>query len=36
MPRNIEDSTMSIYINGLKDGNRYRESGLVLGANTGH
>ena len=30
MPRNIEDSTMSIYINGLKDGTRYRESGLVL------
>jgi hypothetical protein len=30
MPRNIEDGTMSIYINGLKDGARYRESGLVL------
>jgi hypothetical protein len=29
-PRNIEDSTMSIYIDGLKDGTRYRESGLVL------
>ena len=30
MPRYIEDSTMSLYINGLKDGTRYRESGLVL------
>jgi hypothetical protein len=30
MPRNIEDGTVSIYINGLKDGTRYRESGLVL------
>jgi hypothetical protein len=29
MPRNIEDGTVSIYINGLKDGTRYRESGLV-------
>ncbi|MFT5504916.1 MAG: hypothetical protein ACI845_003631 [Gammaproteobacteria bacterium] len=29
MPRNIEDGTVSIYINGLKDGARYRESGLV-------
>jgi hypothetical protein len=31
MPRNIEDGTVSIYINELKDGTRYRESGLVLG-----
>jgi hypothetical protein len=31
MPRYIKDSTMSIYIDGLKDGTRYRESGLVLG-----
>jgi hypothetical protein len=30
MPRNIEDGTVSIYINELKDGTRYRESGLVL------
>ncbi len=30
MPRYIKDSTVSIYINGLKDGTRYRESGLVL------
>jgi hypothetical protein len=29
MPRNIEDGTVSIYINELKDGTRYRESGLV-------
>ena len=29
MPRNIEDGTVSNYINGLKDGTRYRESGLV-------
>jgi hypothetical protein len=32
MPRNIEDGTVSIYINELKDGTRYRESGLVLSA----
>jgi hypothetical protein len=31
MPRYIKDSTMSNYINGLKNGTRYRESGLVLG-----
>jgi hypothetical protein len=30
MPRYIKGSTVSIYINGLKDGTRYRESGLVL------
>jgi hypothetical protein len=30
VPRNIEDGTVSIYINGLKDGTRYRESGLAL------
>jgi hypothetical protein len=30
MPRYIKDSTMSIYIDGLKNGTRYRESGLVL------
>jgi hypothetical protein len=29
MPRYIKDSTMSNYINGLKNGTRYRESGLV-------
>jgi hypothetical protein len=33
MPRNIEDSTMSIYINALKDGTRYRESSSVLNNN---
>jgi hypothetical protein len=32
MPRNIEDGTVSIYINELKDGTRYRESGLVPGS----
>jgi hypothetical protein len=31
MPRYIKDSTMSNYINGLKNGTRYRESGLVHG-----
>jgi hypothetical protein len=36
MLRNIEGGTVSIYINGLKDGTRYRESGLVLGHNSGH
>ena len=30
MPRYIEDSAVSIYIGGPKDGTRYRESGLVL------
>jgi hypothetical protein len=30
IPRYIKDSTMSNYINGLKNGTRYRESGLVL------
>ncbi|MFT5659225.1 MAG: hypothetical protein ACI9KN_002508, partial [Gammaproteobacteria bacterium] len=35
MPHNIEDGTMSIYINGLKDGARYRESGLVPGHKPG-
>ena len=29
MPRYIKDSTMSNYINRLKEGTRYRESGLV-------
>jgi len=29
MPRNIEDGTVSVYINELKDSTRYRESGLV-------
>ena len=32
MPRYIKDSTMTNYINGLKNGTRYRESGLVLGS----
>jgi len=29
MPRNIENGTVSILINALKDGALYRESGLV-------
>jgi hypothetical protein len=29
IPRYIKDSTMSNYINGLKNGTRYRESDLV-------
>jgi hypothetical protein len=31
IPRYIKDSTMSNYINELKNGTRYRESGLVHG-----